>query len=91
MLLINNGKGAFTNAPATLSAGLDSLGMVTDAAWIDIDGDSTKELLVCGEWMKLHVFSNKNGAFSDVLRSIFGCFNGWESFTLGNGWDGIEI
>ena len=55
LLLINNGKGEFTNAPAAMRMPLDSLGMVTDAAWIDIDNDGWKDLIVCGEWTKLHL------------------------------------
>src|SRR5207248_1372316 len=47
LLLINNGKGEFTNAPEAMRAALDSLGMVTDAAWIDIDNDGRKDLIVC--------------------------------------------
>ena len=39
LLLINNGKGEFTNAPAEMKTPLGSLGMVTDAAWMDIDND----------------------------------------------------
>ena len=65
LLLINDGKGNFTSAPASMSGVLDSLGMVTDAAWIDVDNDGVKDLVVCGEWMKLRLFLNKNGKFID--------------------------
>ncbi|HET9278073.1 MAG TPA: VCBS repeat-containing protein, partial [Flavitalea sp.] len=37
LLLINEGKGNFSNAPTALSTSLQSLGMVTDAAWVDVD------------------------------------------------------
>ena len=71
LLLMNNGKGEFTTASPALNGDLDSLGMVTDAAWADIDGNGTKELVVCGEWMKLYVFSNENGTFKDVSKKHF--------------------
>lgn len=71
LLLINDGKGIFTNAPASMRAALDSLGMVTDAAWIDIDNDGSKDLIVCGEWMKLYLFSNKNGKLIDISDQVF--------------------
>jgi hypothetical protein len=78
LLLINNGKGEFTNAPAAVTAIFDSLGMVTDAAWIDIDNDGSKDLIVCGEWMKLHLFSNKNGTFTDLSDHYFpDTLKGW--------------
>jgi hypothetical protein len=78
LLLINNGKGVFTNAPGALRMSLDSLGMVTDAAWIDIDNDGWKDLIVCGEWMKLHLLSNKNGKLTDLSDQYFpDTLKGW--------------
>ncbi len=78
LLLINNGKGEFTNAPAAMRASLDSLGMVTDAAWIDIDNDGWKDLIVCGEWSKLHLLHNKNGKFTDLFDQYFpDTLKGW--------------
>ncbi|HZI54662.1 MAG TPA: VCBS repeat-containing protein, partial [Chitinophagaceae bacterium] len=78
LLLLNDGKGQFTNAPAAMRAALDSLGMVTDAAWIDVDNDGWKDLIVCGEWMKLYLFSNKNGKFTDLSDQHFpDILKGW--------------
>jgi enediyne biosynthesis protein E4 len=71
LLLKNNGKGSFTSAPAELSASLKSLGMVTDAAWIDVDNDGRKDLIVCGEWMKMHLLSNKDGKLTDLSDRYF--------------------
>jgi hypothetical protein len=71
LLLINDGKGNFTNAPEAMRIPLDSLGMVTDAAWFDVDNDGSKDLIVCGEWMRLHLFSNKNGKLTDVTDRYF--------------------
>jgi hypothetical protein len=78
VLLINNGKGVFTNAPAAMRGALDSLGMVTDAAWVDVDNDGRKDLIVCGEWMKLHLLSNKNGKLTDLSDHYFpDSLKGW--------------
>jgi hypothetical protein len=78
VLLINNGKGVFTNAPAAMRGALDSLGMVTDAAWVDVDNDGRKDLIVCGEWMKLHLFLNKNGKLTDLSEHYFpDSLKGW--------------
>ena len=78
LLLINNGKGEFTNAPEALQTALDSLGMVTDAAWIDLDNDGWKDLIVCGEWTKIHFLSNKNGKLTDLSDQHFpDALKGW--------------
>jgi hypothetical protein len=50
---------------------LDSLGMVTDAAWIDVNNDGRKDLIVCGEWMKIHLLLNKDGKFIDQSDQYF--------------------
>ncbi len=78
LLFINNGKGEFTNAPEALQTALDSLGMVTDAAWIDLDNDGWKDLVVCGEWTKIHLLSNKNGKLTDLSDQHFpDALKGW--------------
>jgi hypothetical protein len=78
LLLINNGKGEFTNAPASMMLPLNSLGMVTDAVWLDIDNDGLQDLIVCGEWMNLHLLSNKNGKLTDLSENHFpDSLKGW--------------
>lgn len=56
MLLINN-KGSFTNEIEKYSVELNQLGMITDAQWADLDNDKNYELIVCGEFMTLSIFS----------------------------------
>ena len=78
LLLVNNGKAEFTNAPGALNAALDSLGMVTDAAWIDVDGDGRKDLIVCGEWMRVQLLLNKSGSLIDASTEYFpDALTGW--------------
>jgi hypothetical protein len=35
--------------------------MVTDASWLDVDGDGWDDLVVCGEFMPIEVFLNAHG------------------------------
>ncbi len=65
-LLINDGKGHFTDATAQLAPALADLGMITDAVWIDLNNDHQPDLIVVGEWMPIKVFLNKNGHFTDA-------------------------
>ncbi len=63
-LLINNGKGVFSDQTDKLAPELRKVGMVTDANWADIDNDKDVDLVVVGDWMGITVFEN-NGAKLD--------------------------
>lgn len=77
-LLLNDGKGHFKDVTASLAPQLQKLGLVTDAAWYDLDGDQKQELVVVGEWMPITVFKNSNGKLSDKTKSYFGnTYSGW--------------
>ncbi|HNR08347.1 MAG TPA: VCBS repeat-containing protein [Saprospiraceae bacterium] len=65
-LLINDGKGSYTDETKTRAPRLLQLGMITDARWADLDGDSVKELIVCGEYMPLQIFKNTGGQWALV-------------------------
>jgi hypothetical protein len=70
-LLINDGKGHFTDRTVELAPALRNIGMVTDAAWADLDGDGKKELILVGEWMPVKVFRVENGRLTDHTRDYF--------------------
>ena len=65
-LLMNDGKGVFSDATLTIAQAVQSVGMVTDARWVDLNGDKLPELIVVGEWMPVKVFSNTNGKLADA-------------------------
>jgi len=62
-LLQNDGKGNFTVVTDALAPGLEHLGMITDAAWVDVDKDGWPDLIVTGEWMPPILFRNHGGHF----------------------------
>ncbi|MFI5195235.1 MAG: FG-GAP repeat domain-containing protein, partial [Chitinophagales bacterium] len=66
-LLVNNGKGQYSVAPSPF----DSLGMVTDAQWVDLNNDGRKDLILCGEFMPIKVFINLPGGFTDKTSDYF--------------------
>jgi len=65
-ILLNDGKGHFRDATAEVCPALRHIGMVTDALWIDLDGDDTKDLIIVGEFMPIKVFINHNGKLVDA-------------------------
>ena len=77
-LLVNDGKGHFKDKAAAISASLPKIGMVTDAAWIDVNGDNKKDLVVVGEWMPVTVFINVNGKLENKTSNYFDKdYSGW--------------
>ncbi|TDB59852.1 VCBS repeat-containing protein [Arundinibacter roseus] len=69
-LLINDGKGNFSDGTATFAPELRKAGMVTDAVWSDFDGDGDVDLLVVGDWMPVRVFKNEKGKLSPQETSL---------------------
>ncbi|WP_276503617.1 VCBS repeat-containing protein [Terrimonas pollutisoli] len=77
-LLLNDGKGKFTNVTSAAGPALQQLGMVTDAIWLDLNKDNKPDLVVCGEWMKIYCFENINGKFIDATEKYFSTpLHGW--------------
>ena len=49
----------------------ERLGMITDAKWVDMDGDKHLDLVVCGDWMDVKILINdRNGGLSDKTEDF---------------------
>lgn len=98
-LLENNGKGQFTDVTSRHAKDLQSIGMVTDAQWSDLNKDGKQDLIIVGEFMSITVLMNVNGVFVDEtensgLENTEGWYNtiekgdfdndGDEDFIVGN-------
>jgi hypothetical protein len=70
-LLINDGKGRFSDQTGRYAPELQQLGMVTDAAWTDLNGDASPELIVVGEWMPVTVYSLQDGRLVNKTAEYF--------------------
>ena len=83
-LLENDGRGHFKDVTDERMKGLRNAGMVTDASWMDYDRDGDPDLVVVGEWMRVSIFSNTNGFFTDVTAAAgLAETSGW--------WNCIEV
>lgn len=83
-ILINDGKGNFSDQTEKICPEISKLGMITDAAWIDLDLDKKNELLVVGEWMPVTVFrQEKNKLVNSTVQYFDKPYSGW--------WNKIEV
>ncbi len=67
-LLINDGKGNFSDASSSIAPEFHALGMVTDAAWFNFDGDAFPDLAVVGDWMPITIFANDGKQLKKVEK-----------------------
>lgn len=70
-ILINDGKGHFADETAKYNPALKNIGMVTDAAWADMNGDKKPDLVLAGEWMPITVFENSGTKLTDATTKYF--------------------
>ena len=88
-ILLNDGKGNFTDVTATMAPGIQKVGMVTDALWIDLNNDKLNDLVVVGEWMPIRVFINHKGKLIDESSSYIKFpSSGWWNRILAEDFDG---
>lgn len=77
-LLINDGKGHFTDRISAIAPSLQKSGMITDAAWIDVNNDGSNDLIVIGEWMAVQLYLNVDGRLKDHTTTYFSKqYSGW--------------
>lgn len=63
---LQNNNGVFTDITKQLCPALQKPGMITGALFTDFNNDKTLDLIICGEWMPVRFFENKNGKFTEL-------------------------
>lgn len=77
-ILINDGKGKFSDQTDTYNPELKHIGMVTDASWADLDGDGKEDLIIVGEWMPITIYLNKKNKMENGTDLFFDKeYKGW--------------
>lgn len=77
-ILINDGKGKFSDQTTSLAPEIKKIGMVTDASWTDLNGDQKNDLVLVGEWMPVSVFINAGGKLENKTKDYFAKeYSGW--------------
>ncbi len=80
--LLLNEAGKFRDATAELAPELVAPGLVCDAAWADLNGDGTNDLIVVGQWMYPMVLLNKSGKLKKASEDLT-TKSGW--------WNCVEV
>jgi hypothetical protein len=65
-LLVNDGKGHFSDQTDKLAPQLRKAGMVTNAAWADTDKDGDLDLMLAGDWMAPMLLENQQSKFKSL-------------------------
>jgi hypothetical protein len=78
--LYHNVGGKLVDVTDKLAPGLRNIGMVTAAAWCDVDHDGRPDLLVAVEWGPIAYFHNNGHGFDDwTAKSGLATVTGWWS------------
>ncbi len=83
LLLVNDG-GKFSFQNDALAPQLNSIGLVTDAVWTDINSDKKIDLVVTGEWMGIQVFLNQDNQLirSDEYKTLDEAVGWWNELLV---------
>ncbi len=77
-ILENDGTGLFKNVSDGIAKKFRTIGMITDAIWMDITGDKVEELIIVGEWMSPKIFTYKKETKQfESLKSNLSDYSGW--------------
>lgn len=76
-ILINDGKGNFSDQTKKLAPELFNIGMVTDAAFANLDSDKSPELIIVGEFMAIQIFKWKDGQYRKTTLDTTVPVQGW--------------
>ncbi len=85
LLLLNNGDATFFDGTERYAYELKDAGMITDAKWLDIDGDNKLDLITVSEWGAPTVMKNSGkrlNKWSTSLDSLTGWWKVIESADL---------
>ncbi|MGO4912724.1 VCBS repeat-containing protein [Leeuwenhoekiella sp. W20_SRS_FM14] len=79
LFLENTGNGKFVNATERLAYDTKDAGMITAAIWLDVDGDSKKDLITVSEWGSPIIFKNLGKRLSKAKNELSNQMGWWNT------------
>ena len=76
-LLLNDGSGNFADVTERIAYDVRKAGMVTDAAWADINGDGRADLITVADWGTPQVFTASRRGRLSKLDGALDSLSGW--------------
>ncbi|CAN5345765.1 VCBS repeat-containing protein [soil metagenome] len=68
--ILENNNGRFTDVTAKVAPGLVEPGLITDAIWVDFDGDGQLDLVTAGKWLPIQFYRNEEGILKEVTSEV---------------------
>ncbi len=81
-LFENDGKGDFKDVTRLKLPGIMESGMITDTAWMDMDDDGLKDLVVVGDWMAPTIFKNTPEGFVVLETNLKDYRGAWNTLKI---------
>ncbi len=81
MFLENQGDGTFTDATERRAYDTKDAGMITDATWMDVDGDAKNDLVVSTDWGGIKVYRNSGRRLSHQETALDSLYGWWNTIT----------
>ncbi len=81
-IYVNDGNGSFIDMPADKCKDITDAGMVTAAAWVDLDADKKPELVITGEWMSPKIFKYTGNSFTEWQTNLSEISGWWQTVAV---------
>ncbi len=79
LLLENRGNAEFVDVTDRSGYDLKNAGMVTDAIWVDVDGDEKEDLITVSEWDTPKIYKNSGRRVEKMNSSLDSLFGWWNT------------
>lgn len=77
--LQNQGDGTFSEVSERVAYDIKDAGMVTDAEWVDVDGDGVKDLITVADWGAPNIYKNNKRRLSKMESNVSQLTGWWNT------------